>query len=94
MAVAASRGLGLLLSWHQTHAEREDVVRRYDAALAAAAWEGPRPTHVGSAVAFIGGSREAARAELRPGFVRTWLAQELAAMRCSSILSLIGRERF
>ncbi len=73
MAIAASRGLGLLLSWHQTHAEREAVVRRYDDALTAAAWAGPRPTHVGSAVAFIGESREAARAELQPHF-RAWLA--------------------
>jgi alkanesulfonate monooxygenase SsuD/methylene tetrahydromethanopterin reductase-like flavin-dependent oxidoreductase (luciferase family) len=73
LAIAAARGLPLLLSWHQTHGEREQVVRRYDAALAAAGWTGPRPGHVGSVCVHIADDRAAAQAELAPRF-RAWLA--------------------
>jgi alkanesulfonate monooxygenase SsuD/methylene tetrahydromethanopterin reductase-like flavin-dependent oxidoreductase (luciferase family) len=72
LEIAAARGLGLLLSWHQTHAEREAVVRRYDAV-----WErvgrGPKPQHIGSVCVHIGASRDAAYAELKPRFA-AWLA--------------------
>jgi alkanesulfonate monooxygenase SsuD/methylene tetrahydromethanopterin reductase-like flavin-dependent oxidoreductase (luciferase family) len=72
MTLAAARGLSLLLSWHQNHAERENVVKRYDAALAAAGHKGPRPVHVGSACVHIADTREQAIAEFAPKF-RDWL---------------------
>jgi len=72
MKLAAERRLALLLSWHQSHAERESVVKRYDAALAAAGHAGPRPVHVGSACVHIADTREQALAEFTPKF-RDWL---------------------
>ena len=72
MNISARRGLSLLLSWHQTHAERESVVKRYDAALHAAGHKGPRPGHVGSACVHIADTREQALAEFTPRF-RDWL---------------------
>jgi alkanesulfonate monooxygenase SsuD/methylene tetrahydromethanopterin reductase-like flavin-dependent oxidoreductase (luciferase family) len=73
LALAAARGLPLLLSWHQTHPERQAVVNRYDAALVAAGRTGPRPGHIGSVCVHIAGDRAAAHAELQPRF-RAWLA--------------------
>jgi alkanesulfonate monooxygenase SsuD/methylene tetrahydromethanopterin reductase-like flavin-dependent oxidoreductase (luciferase family) len=73
LALAAARGLPLLLSWHQTHAEREAVVRRYDAALATSGWSGARPQHIGSVCVHIGDDADRARAELAPRFA-AWLA--------------------
>ena len=72
MGIAAQRGLSLLLSWHQTHTERETVVKRYDAALAAAGHKGPRPVHVGSACVHIADTKEQAIAEFTGRF-RDWL---------------------
>lgn len=72
MAICAKRGLSLLLSWHQNHAERESVVTRYDAALAAAGHSGPRPGHVGSACVHIAATKQQAIAEFTPAF-RNWL---------------------
>ncbi len=72
MSIAAKRQLSLLLSWHQTHAERESVVNRYDAALAAAGYTGPRPGHVGSACVHIADTKDQAMSELTPRF-RDWL---------------------
>ncbi len=72
MKIAAERGLSLLLSWHQNHAERESVVKRYDSALAAAGHRGPRPIHVGSACVYIAETRAQALAEFRDKF-RDWL---------------------
>jgi alkanesulfonate monooxygenase SsuD/methylene tetrahydromethanopterin reductase-like flavin-dependent oxidoreductase (luciferase family) len=72
MALAAARRLSLLLSWHQSHAEREAVVKRYDVALAAAGHAGPRPVHVGSACVYIADSKQQAVAEFTPRF-RDWL---------------------
>lgn len=70
MAICAARGLSLLLSWHQTHAEREDVARRYDAALGRAART--HAGHVGSACVHIADSKAQAVAEFTPRF-REWL---------------------
>lgn len=72
MKLSAERGLALLLSWHQNHAERESVVRRYDAALSAAGHRGARPGHVGSACVYIAETRAQAVAEFREPF-RNWL---------------------
>jgi alkanesulfonate monooxygenase SsuD/methylene tetrahydromethanopterin reductase-like flavin-dependent oxidoreductase (luciferase family) len=72
MALCAKRGLSLLLSWHQSHAERESVVKRYDAALIAAGRVGPRPSHVGSACVHIAATKQQALEEFTPAF-RNWL---------------------
>jgi alkanesulfonate monooxygenase SsuD/methylene tetrahydromethanopterin reductase-like flavin-dependent oxidoreductase (luciferase family) len=66
MKIAAARGLSLLLSWHQTFAEREAVVKRY------AALTSSPGGHVGSACVHIADTRAQAIAEFTPRF-RDWL---------------------
>ncbi|MBL8644201.1 MAG: LLM class flavin-dependent oxidoreductase [Rhodospirillaceae bacterium] len=66
MTIAAERGLSLLLSWHQTQAEREAVTKRF------AAFARHQPRHVGSACVYIADTREQAIAEFTPHF-KAWL---------------------